>query len=78
MGKAYQHSTRKAIFRMDYKPSLDFFDKLYKSKKLFENFPYWETDRLHVILRDYKKHHSLKIKFDHVLYESDEYRASEA
>ena len=63
----------KVIFHIAYKPALSFYEKLYKLDDIFVNFPHWQTDRLKITLRDYKKKHSLTIKHDAIIYETDKY-----
>ena len=68
-----KYSPQKSIFRIEYDPKLSFYDKLYKNKELFKEFPHWQTDRLRVTLRDYDKKHSITIAHNNTLFESDMY-----
>lgn len=63
----------KSIFQIKYKPVLSFYDNLYKKDNIFNQFPHWQTDRLKVTLRDYEKRHSLTLKHDSIIYETDNY-----
>lgn len=62
---------QKYIFQIRYKPTLSFYEKLFKLDKIFDEFVHWQTDRLRVTLRDYDKRHSLTIKHDATTFESD-------
>ncbi len=61
----------KYIYQIRYKPSLHFYEKLFKLDKIFSGFQHWQTDRLRISLRDYEKKHSLTIKHDSTTFESD-------
>ena len=61
----------KYIYQIRYKPSLSFYEKLFKLDKIFSGFDHWQTDRLRISLRDYDKKHSLTIKHDSTTFESD-------
>lgn len=63
--------TEKYIYQIRYKPSLSFYEKLFKLDKIFSGFKHWQTDRLRISLRDYDKKHSLTIKHDSTTFESD-------
>jgi hypothetical protein len=63
----------KCLFQIKFKPTLAFYENLYKNQTIFDFFPHWQTDRLKVTLRDYEKKHSLTIKHDSVTYETDNF-----
>ena len=71
--KKIKPEIEKAVFHIAYKPALSFYEKLYKLDDIFVEFPHWQTDRLKVTLRDYEKKHSLTIKHDATIYETDKY-----
>lgn len=64
---------KKTIFRIDYKPKLCFYERLYKELELSKHFPHWKTDRLQITFRDYEKRHSIILAHKHCIYESDKY-----
>lgn len=66
-----------AGFQITIAPRLDFYNNLFKRTELHTYFPDWETDRLFVTLKDYKKHHSLNMKFDSFSYSTDDFKESE-
>jgi hypothetical protein len=63
----------KNIFQVRYKPTLSFYDKLYKGQEIFSIFPHWQTDRLKITLRDFDKKHSITIKHDKLTFETDKH-----
>ena len=62
---------QKYIFQIRHKPSLSFYEKMFRLEKIFKGFDHWQTDRLKIILRDYIKKHSLQIAHDSTSFESD-------
>ena len=71
MGKAVKSSV-KTVFRVDYRPSLDFYDRLYSVANTFvDDYPDWITDRLKVTLRDYRSRRSLLISQKAFVYSQD-------
>lgn len=75
--KVQRFEIKKAIFQVNYKAYLEFYEKLFKLNKIFDKFPHWITDRLKITLKDYDKMHSLSIKHDAVIYDSDKFKEKE-
>ncbi len=76
MGKAVRYSI-KTVFRIDYKPSLDFYDRLYGIAQSFSSgYPDWVTDRLKVTLRDLAARRSLLISHKASVYRQDAFDSS--
>lgn len=61
----------KTIFQARYKPSLNFYDLLMLAAQRMTEYPYWQTNRLSVVLRDFDKHCSLVIGHNAFGYEQD-------
>jgi hypothetical protein len=65
-------SSVKTIFRVDYKPTLDFYDKLNSSAQLLaDTYKNWQTDRLRVVLKDFPNRCSLTIAHANFFFTRD-------
>jgi len=67
---SYMHYYR-TILRADYRPSLDFYEKLFVLAQSVEGFPDWGTDRLSVTLRDTTNRCSVHLGHDVFWYSQD-------
>jgi len=67
--KATRHY--KTIFRVDYAPSLDFYDLLFSVGASIKGYPDWETSGLAVKLRNLEEHCTLYIGYDNFYYDGD-------
>src|SRR5437899_12742416 len=71
-------SSVKTIFRVDYKPTLDFYDKLNSSAQLLaDTYKNWQTDRLRVVLKDFRNRCSLIIAHANFFFTQDSLNCSE-
>ncbi len=71
-------SSVKTIFRVDYKPTLDFYDKLNSSAELLaDTYKNWQTDRLRVVLKDFPNRCSLTIAHANFFFTQDSLNSSE-
>lgn len=68
---------KRGIFRVDYKPVLDFYNNLYNQDDLNDLYPDWTTDRLSLILKNYDKRHSLHLTFKSATYDTDKFSEKE-
>lgn len=71
-------SSVKTIFRVDYKPTLDFYDRLNSSSQQFTaTYKNWQTDRLKVVLKDFSARCSLTIAHANFSFTQDVPNSSE-
>jgi len=61
----------KTIFQARYKANLKFYGLLFPVAMKLDNYPHWSTDRLSVVLRNYKRRCSLSIKHNNFAYDQD-------
>ena len=61
----------KTIFRADYKPSLDFYDKLFPIASKLQGYPDWRTDRLTITLQDFDEQCSFSLTCSNFVYVRD-------
>jgi hypothetical protein len=61
----------KTIFRIDYVPTLKFYDGLYSVSQKFHGYPDWWTDRLRVTLQNFELHCSLHLAHSSCVYIQD-------
>lgn len=61
----------KTIFRLDYKPRLDFYDKLFSVAAALKGYSDWRTDRASVTLQNYDLHCSFSLTFNACWYARD-------
>ena len=73
-----ESSSVKTIFRVDYKPTLDFYDKLHSGAQLLaDTYKDWQTDRLKVVLKDFPSRCSLTIAHASFSFTQDSLNSSE-
>jgi hypothetical protein len=60
--------SHKAIFKVDYKPKLDFYEKLTSIASGLEEYPDWRTDRLSVTLQNLDSQCSLNLAYNSFWY----------
>ena len=73
-----ESSSVQTIFRVDYKPTLDFYDKLNSSAQLLADaYENWQTDRLKVVLKDFPSRCSLTIAHANFFFTQDSLNSSE-
>lgn len=61
----------KTIFRADYKPSLDFYDKLFPIASKLQGYPDWRTDRLTITLQNFDEQCSFSLAHTNFVYVRD-------
>jgi len=61
----------KVIFETRYKPDLSFYENYISAARQLTGYPDWETDRLRVILKNFKNHCSVAITFKSFSYTQD-------
>ncbi len=64
-------SYHKTIFRVDYRPSLRFYDKLHSLAASIEGYPDWWTQGLFLALQNYDHHCSLQLGHTNWVYTQD-------
>lgn len=65
-------SSVKTPFRVDYDPTLDFYERLYSAAAdVRDSYPHWETDRLKVVLKNFEDRCSLTISHAAFFYTQD-------
>lgn len=61
----------RTIFRLDFRPTLDFYGKVYSLAASIEGYPDWWTDRLSVTLQNFEAHCSLNLAHNSLVYSQD-------
>jgi hypothetical protein len=61
----------KTIFRVDYKPTLDFYDKLFPIASKLQGYPDWVTDRLTINLKNFDEQCGFSLTHTHFVYVRD-------
>ena len=64
-------ASHKTIFRVDYKPTLDFYDKLIPMAESFTRYPDWRTDRISITLQNFDVRCSVNLAFNSFWYVRD-------
>jgi hypothetical protein len=73
-----ESSSVKTIFRVDYKATLDFYDKVNSSAQLLsDTYKNWQTDRLKVVLKDFPSRCSITISHANFFFTQDALNSAE-
>jgi hypothetical protein len=64
-------SCHKTIFRVDYKPSLRFYERLYSLAGSLSDYPDWFSDRFTVVLQKFPEHCNLRLGPNALVYVRD-------
>jgi len=61
----------KTIFRVDYRPSVTFYDKLYSAAASVKGYPDWWTEGLTLTFQNYAEHCSFRLAHNSTVYTQD-------
>lgn len=62
---------KKSILQLRYRPRPSFFDTMAAAAARLDEYPDWQTDRLHIVLRDFQRRCSVNIRHLALTYDQD-------